>query len=394
MDSGIPTGPETVGLDPEHTPIEGVEDAEFVKEEAPKRKKLFTLFAAGLILVGGAVYAYEALYASKHITTDNAYVGASIASVTPLVSASVTEVLVGDTEMVRKGDILVRLDNTDAQVALDKAAADLALAKRTVRGLLATDASLDSQITARAADFDRARAMVESAKANLEKAEIDLRRRKALEASGSVSGDEVTQASNARLVAVANLKASQSAEAQAKASYIAAEAQRNANRVMIEGTTVDTNPQVLRAKAAYDQARLDLERTVIRAPLDGVISRRQVQVGQRVQVGATLMDVVPLMDAYVDANFKEGKLTKVKPGQKVTLTSDLYGDDVKYSGVITGFSGGTGAAFSIIPAQNATGNWIKVVQRLPVRIALDKQELENHPLRVGLSMNVDVYVGD
>ncbi len=323
MDSGIPTEPETVGQDLQQVPSEGVEDAEFVKEAPPKRKKLFTVFAAGLILIGGAFYAYDVLYASKHVTTDNAYVGASIASITPLVSASVTEVLVGDTETVKKGDILIRLDNTDAQVALDKAAADLALAKRTVRGLLATDESLDSQITARAADFDRARAMVESAKANLQKAEIDLQRRKALEASGSVSGDEVTQADNARLVALANLKAAQSSEAQARASYIAAEGQRNATRVMIEGTSVDTNPQVLRAKAAYDQARLDLERTVIRAPLDGVVSRRQVQVGQRVQVGATLMDVVPLMDAYVDANFKEGKLTKVKPGQKVTLTADL-----------------------------------------------------------------------
>lgn len=161
---------------------------------------------------------------------------------------------------------------------------------------------------------------------------------------------------------------------------------------MIDNTTTDTNPEVLAARAALDQARVDLERTVVRAPVDGVVSRRQVQVGQRVQQGAMLMLVVPVKDAYVDANFKEVELAKVRPGQSVTLTSDLYGEDVVYHGRVIGFSGGTGAAFALVPAQNATGNWIKVVQRLPVRIKLDPKELAKHPLRVGLSMNVDVQL--
>lgn len=161
---------------------------------------------------------------------------------------------------------------------------------------------------------------------------------------------------------------------------------------MIDGTTVDTHPEVLAARAARDQAQLDLDRTVIRAPLDGVISRRQVQVGQRVQPGMALMMVVPIQSAYVDANFKEVQLAKVRPGQPVVLKADLYGGKVEYTGRVVGFSGGTGAAFAVVPAQNATGNWIKVVQRLPVRIALDPKELQKHPLRVGLSMDVEIDV--
>jgi membrane fusion protein (multidrug efflux system) len=161
---------------------------------------------------------------------------------------------------------------------------------------------------------------------------------------------------------------------------------------MIANTTVDTNPEVLSARATRDQARVDLDRMVLRAPFDGIVSRRQVQVGQRVQAGAMLMVVVPINATYVDANFKEVQLARVRPGQSVTLHSDLYGGDVVYHGRVVGFSGGTGAAFAVVPAQNATGNWIKVVQRLPVRITLDPKELAQHPLRVGLSMTADIHV--
>jgi membrane fusion protein (multidrug efflux system) len=162
---------------------------------------------------------------------------------------------------------------------------------------------------------------------------------------------------------------------------------------MIEDASVENNPQVLVARAERDQAQVDLDRTVMRAPVEGVVSRRDVQVGQRVQAGATLMVIAPIAEAYVDANFKEVQLAKVRPGQPVTLTSDLYGGGVKYHGHVVGFSGGTGSAFAIVPAQNATGNWIKVVQRLPVRIALDPLELARRPLRVGLSMTADIDVG-
>nr|WP_282183265.1 HlyD family efflux transporter periplasmic adaptor subunit [Niveispirillum sp. SYP-B3756] len=200
----------------------------------------------------------------------------------------------------------------------------------------------------------------------------------------------MTIARNAYSTATANLKVAQAENAQAEANQTSAMGSRDANRALIADVAPEANPEVLAARAARDQARVNLDRTVVRAPIDGIVSRRQVQVGQRVQAGATMMVVVPVQAAFVDANFKEGQLARVKPGQSVTMTSDLYGDDVEYHGRVVGFSGGTGAAFAVVPAQNATGNWIKVVQRLPVRIALDPKELAEHPLRVGLSMDATV----
>lgn len=228
----------------------------------------------------------------------------------------------------------------------------------------------------------------------LDRARLDLQRREALVASGSVSEEELTAARNAHSTALANYQAADAARAQAAANRTSAIGSRDANRALIETRAGADNPEVLAARAARDQARVDLERTVLRAPVDGIVSRRQVQVGQRVQAGAMLMIIVPIQAAYVDANFKEGQLKKVRPGQRVTLTSDLYGESVEYHGTVVGFSGGTGAAFAVVPAQNATGNWIKVVQRLPVRIRLDPRQLAEHPLRVGLSMTVDIDVSN
>ena len=293
------------------------ESAAEARARQKKRKRLFIAFGASLAVIAGAVYAYDALVASRHVSTDNAYVEADVALVTPLIGGPVSAVLVEDTQHVHRGDVLVRLDDTDAKLALA-----------------------------------RAQAGYVAAKAELDKTRIDLERRQALASSGSVSGDEITAARNAFDVAEANL---------------------------------------IGATAARDQAEVDLKRTVISAPIDGVISKRQVQVGQRVQPGAPLMAVVPIQAAYVDANFKEIQLAKVRPGQSATLHADLYGNDIVYHGRVVGFSGGTGAAFAVVPAQNATGNWIKVVQRLPVRIALDRNELEQHPLRVGLSMTADIH---
>ena len=202
----------------------------------------------------------------------------------------------------------------------------------------------------------------------------------------------MTVARNAHHTALAKVRAAEAAQAQAHANRTAAIGSRDANKALIDNSTNDTNPEVLAARAARDQARVDLERTVLRAPIDGVISRRQVQIGQRVQPGQALMVVVPIQGAYVDANFKEVQLAKVRPGQSVTLTSDLYGGEIEYRGRVVGFSGGTGAAFAVVPAQNATGNWIKVVQRLPVRIKLDAKQLREHPVRVGLSMTADIDI--
>ena len=359
-----------------------------------KRKKLFTAFAASVALIGGGTFAYNVLVASKHATTDNAYVGADVAQVTPLIGGPVQAVFVQDTQQVHRGDVLVRLDDTDAKIAIAQAEANLASAIRKVQGLYATDSGLGAQISARTADEAGAQAQIAAAQANVEKARIDLQRRQSLASSGAVSGDELTSARNAFNTAAASLRAAQAVRAQAAATRNAAVGDRNANRALIANSTVDNNPEVLAARAALTQARVDLERTVLRAPIDGVVSRRQVQVGQRVQPGAMLMVVVPVQAAYVDANFKEVELTKVRPGQPVELTSELYGENVVYHGKVAGFSGGTGAAFALVPAQNATGNWIKVVQRLPVRVTLDPKELQKNPLRVGLSMNVDVDVSN
>ncbi|MBV9930653.1 MAG: HlyD family efflux transporter periplasmic adaptor subunit [Alphaproteobacteria bacterium] len=357
-----------------------------------KRRKLFAALAAGIALSGGGYKAYDALVASKHAATDNAYVGADVAQVTSQLSASVADVLVEDTAQVRKGDVLVRLDDTDAKIALANAEANLASAVRKVEGLHATDSGLGAQIAARGADEARAAAQVSAAQSEFDKAKIDLQRRQSLAQSGAVSQDELTSVRTAYHNAAAAVRAAQAARAQAAAARGAAVGERNANLALIANASIDNNPEVLAARAALEQARVNLARTVIRAPIDGVVSRRQVQVGQRVQPGAMLMTVVPVQAAYVDANFKEVELAKVKPGQTVTMTSDLYGSKVVFHGRVAGFSGGTGAAFALVPAQNATGNWIKVVQRLPTRIALDPKELTAHPLRVGLSMNVDVDV--
>ncbi|MBV8686806.1 MAG: efflux RND transporter periplasmic adaptor subunit [Alphaproteobacteria bacterium] len=357
------------------------------------RMKLFIGFAAGLLLAGGSYKAYEAMSAG-HVTTDNAYVGADVAQVTPLVGGPVREVLVQDTRQVRRGEILVRLDDTDARIALARAEAELAAAERRVRSLVANDGERSAQVSARSADAARASAQIAAARADLDRAGIDLHRRQDLAQSGAISDEELTTARNAYSTASANLRAAQAALAQAAAQREAAVGSRSTNQALIGDGRIDTNPDVLAARAAVAQARLDLERTVIRAPVDGIVSRRQVQVGQRVQAGAMLMAIVPVQSAYVDANFKEVELTDVRPGQKVTLTSDLYGDDVEFHGRVAGFSGGTGAAFALVPAQNATGNWIKVVQRLPVRIALDPRELARRPLRVGLSMTATVDTAD
>ncbi|WP_284543298.1 HlyD family secretion protein [Pleomorphomonas sp. T1.2MG-36] len=378
-----------IDLDAEESPL-----AAKAAVNPKKRGPLFLGLILAVAASGGAYYAYDTLYASRHAITDNAYVGADVAQITPLVAAPVVEVLASDTEMVRKGDVLVRLDDTDAKLALAMAEAAYQNAIRRVTALVANDKGLAAQIVGREADQAQAAAQLASAEAGYAKARIDLDRRKTLAGNGSVSGDEITAVETLLKTAEASLSSARAGAAGADAAHDAAVAAKEANAAMISGVGIDDNPEVLAARSARDQAQVNLDRTVMRAPVDGVISRRQVQVGQRVQPGMTLMVVVPLQAAYVDANYKEVQLAHVKPGQTVTLTSDLYGSDVPFTGTVVGFSGGTGAAFSVVPAQNATGNWIKVVQRLPVRIALDPAELAAHPLQVGLSMTADIAIAE
>ncbi|MDH2018105.1 HlyD family efflux transporter periplasmic adaptor subunit [Acinetobacter ursingii] len=354
-----------------------------------KRKKLLGYFAL-IVIIAAILYAIWTVFFNHSISTDNAYVGAENAQITSMVSGQVAKVLVTDTAQVKQGDILVEIDNRDATIALAQAKAELAKAKRQYQQSSANSSSLSSQVIVRDDEINSAKAQVAKAQADVDKAKQDYDRRASLAATGAISKEELTSAQSALHTAQANLNVAQAGLSQAESNRKAAMSNLAANDALIKGTDEDTLPDVLVAQAKVEQAQLDLDRTVIRTPVDGVVARRNIQVGQRVAPGTVMMSVVPISQLYVDANFKESQLAKVRVGQTAILTSDLYGDDVEYHGKVIGFSGGTGAAFALIPAQNATGNWIKVVQRLPVRIALDPKELADHPLRVGLSMEAKV----
>lgn len=377
----------------DNTSPEKLAEAEAAEKAAKAKgiRKKALLGIASVVVLGGLGYAaYNHFIGSQHVSTDNAYVGAYTATVTPMIGGQVADVSVGDAQTVRKGDILFRLDAADARIALAQAEADLAKMRRQFVQTSANGNALGSQVGARDADIARARAQMVAAAADIAKAQVDYERRQTLAQTGAVSGDELTSATSALANARAAMALARAGFVQAQATRQSAEGDLAANRALTSGLTASTNPDVLAAQARVDQARLDVSRTVVRAPVGGVVTRRTIQVGQRLAVGAPAMMIVPTEQVFVDANFKEGQLAKVRPGQRVTLTSDLYGDDVVYHGRVTGFSGGTGSSFALIPAQNATGNWIKVVQRLPVRIALDRRELARNPLRVGLSMEADV----
>ncbi|MGE0829345.1 MAG: HlyD family efflux transporter periplasmic adaptor subunit [Hyphomonadaceae bacterium] len=330
-----------------------------------KKRKALLFGAAGLlakIVIGaGAVWVYEA---SHYVSTDNAYVDATTAQINSQVAGQVRDVRVADTQQVRAGDVLAVIDPEDARLNVARAEADYRRTMQRVRQYYAQDASAAAQVIARQADLARA--------------EAEYARRRALAQTGAVSGEELT--------------ATRSAYESARANLAAAQENLEAQRALTRGTSTETHPEVASARAALDTARLALERTVIRAPVAGVVTQLNVQVGQRIEISQPLMIVAPLQQAYVDANFKEGQLGRVRPGQPVELHADLYGDDVTYHGRVEGLGGGTGSAFAVIPAQNATGNWIRVVQRVPVRISLDPAELTAHPLRVGLSMQARIDV--
>jgi membrane fusion protein (multidrug efflux system) len=328
------------------------------------RKRLLIGLGLGTLAVAALGGTHWYLTGLGTVFTDDAYVDAPLAEITPQIDGTIQEVLVTDTQHVQRGDLLVRLDPADADIAVQQARANYQQALRRVE-------QYDANVNA-------ALANVAGKQSNMKRAELDLRRRTSILEAGAVSAEEISNAHNA-------LDA-------AKSELSIAQQQLVAQQSLTQGTDSEHNPEVLAAKAALDKALLDLERTAIRAPVDGVVASRHAQIGQRVKVGSTLMSVVPLMDAHVDANFKEVQLKHIRPGQKVDLTADLYGTSVVFHGRVSGLGGGTGSAFAVIPAQNATGNWIKVVQRLPVRIALDAHELARHPLRVGVSMTARIYL--
>ena len=377
------------------SPPTAPQEAEVVAADrgATRRKWLIRL-AIAVAVVGIIWIAYYVLIGRNYVSTDNAYVNAEVAQITPLLSAQAVAVEVSDTAMVKPGQVLVRLDPSNAKIAAAQAEAELAEARRRFRQTSATSTALSSQVKARGADITQAQARLATAQADAEKARIDLQRREQLKDSGAVSGEELTAARTTYAAARAALMQAQAAVGQAQSARGAAVGELEANDVLVRGSTEDTDPGVLAAKARLDAARLDLDRTIIRAPIAGVVTRRQVQVGQRVTQGTPIMTIVPIATVYVDANFKERQLRRVQVGMPATVTADIYGSAVEYHGKVVGIAGGTGSSTALIPAQNATGNWIKVVQRLPVRIALDPRELTEHPLRIGLSAEVEIDLTD
>ena len=344
----------------------------------PARKKALTAVTA-LVAVAGIAYGiYWALVLNHYESTDNAYVQGNLVQLTPQVGGTVVAINADDTDHVKAGQLLVRLDPADAQVALEQAEAQLAQTVREVRTMYANNATLQAQIALREADLAHAQS-------DLVRAQDDVSRRAPLLATGAVGKEEFNHVNS-------QLAASRSSVAAAQSAVLAAREQLASNQTLTEGTAVEQHPNVQRAAARVREAFLALKRADLLAPVDGFIARRSVQLGQRVQAGTALLSVIALDQVWVEANFKESQLQNLRIGQPVELIADVYGKKVPYLGTVEGLGAGTGAAFALLPAQNATGNWIKVVQRLPVRIALDTKQLVGHPLRVGLSMEARVDV--
>ena len=331
-----------------------------------KRGKILAIIALVFAAVGISYGAYYYLYAQFHEETDDAYVGGNLVYVNSMVSGTVVGIGADDNQPVKAGQPLVRLDHADSAVALADAEAHLGETVRQIR----------QQFRA----VDEAQAVVEQRKTDLAKAADDLARRAPLAGTDSESGEDLAHA--------------RQAVAAAKDALNVAQAQLASSRTAVDGTTLRQHPSLLRARAAYLQAYLATQRNDIPAPIDGVVARRSVQVGQRIAPGTSLMAVVPLSGVWVDANVKEPQLFNVRIGQSATVSADVYGRHVEYHGRVAGISAGTGGAFSLLPPQNATGNWIKVVQRVPVRIALDPNEVKDHPLRVGMSTTVNIDTHD
>lgn len=346
----------------------------------PKRRQALTAIASVVVLAGLGWGSYEWLVASHYESTDNAYVQGNVIQITPQIGGTVMAILADDTDFVKAGQPLVQLDPADAKVALDQAEANLAQTVRQVRTLYANNATLAAQITLREADVPRAQS-------DVARAGDDLKRRQSLVGNGAVSKEELNHAQT-------QLTNANSALAAAQAAVLAAREQLTSNQTMTEGTSLEQHPSVQAAAAKVREAYLATQRAALPAPVDGFVAKRTVQLGQRVAAGTPMMSIIPLQQVWVDANFKEVQLRNIRIGQPVTLTADVYGKKVEYKGTVAGLGAGTGAAFALLPAQNATGNWIKVVQRVPVRVALDAQQLAENPLRVGLSMDATVDVSD
>ncbi|WP_426427791.1 HlyD family efflux transporter periplasmic adaptor subunit [Pseudomonas palmensis] len=331
-----------------------------------KRKTLLLGLLVLVLVLGAGVWAWHELYGRWSENTDDAYVNGNVVEITPLVTGTVTSIGADDGNLVHAGQVLIQFDPSDTEVGLQSAEAKLARAVRQVRGLYS--------------NVDGQKAQVAARKAELQKAQENYNRRKTLAAGGAISQEELSHARD-------DLASAQSALSNAQQ-------QLNTTTALVDDTVVSSHPEVQAAAADLRQAYLDNARTTLVAPVTGYVAKRTVQLGQRLQPGTATMAVIPLDQLWIDANFKETQLRNMRIGQPVDIVADLYGSDVKYSGTIDSLGAGTGSAFALLPAQNATGNWIKIVQRVPVRIHINPEQLAEHPLRIGLSTQVDVDLHD
>jgi membrane fusion protein (multidrug efflux system) len=332
----------------------------------PRARRIAFMILGAILLIAAIVYAVRVFTAPPSEETDDAYVGGNVVSVTARDGGTVLAIHADNTQAVKRGQPLIDLDPATTDVSLQAAEAALGQAVRAVRSDTAS--------------VDEAGAEIAQARADLAKAQSDLSRRRGAAADGAVSGEEVSHAADAVTTANAALNLALAKRAQAASA--------------VAGTSVYTNPRVLSAIANVKQAAINSSHMHVVAPMNGVVAQRTVQLGQRIAPGTPLMAVVPLDSLWLDANFRETQLGQIRVGQPATITADVYGGKIVYHGRVLGLGAGSGSAFSLLPAQNASGNWIKIVQRVPVRIALDPAELRQHPLRVGLSANVTVDTAD
>lgn len=333
----------------------------------PRKRKVMLLGLAVVVLLAIAgVWAYHEFIGRFNESTDDAYVNGNVVEITPLVTGTVVSIGADDGDLVQEGQVLVNFDPNDAEVGLQSAKAKLARTVRQVRGLYS--------------NVDGMKAQVNAQQAEVQKAQDNYNRRKNLAQGGAISQEELSHARD-------DLTSAQNALANAKQ-------QLKTTSALVDDTVVSSHPDVMSAAADLRQAYLTNARSTLIAPVTGYVAKRTVQLGQRVQPGTALMVVIPLDQLWIDANFKETQLRDMRIGQPVDIEADIYGSDVKYSGTVDSLGAGTGSAFALLPAQNATGNWIKIVQRVPVRIHINAEELAKHPLRVGLSTNVEVNLHD
>ena len=350
----------------ESTPSKDANDSGLAAKDPAKRSRALFI-VGGIFVLAALTWLLLWLFVfSTRETTDNAYVGGNQVALSSQVSGTVIAILTDDTQHVDAGQVLVKLDGTDADVRLRQASSSLAQAVREVRQQTDSVSSADATVSAREVD--------------LRKAEADLKRHLPLVAAQAESPEVVQHMRDS--------------VAQARAALDAAKAQANASRAAVEGTDVANNPSVLQARANFRAAWVAAQRNTIVAPVTGYVAQRSVQLGSSITPGQQLMTIIPLHNLWIDANFKENQLRHIRIGQPVKISTDLYGGSAEYHGKVIGLGAGTGSVFSLLPAQNATGNWIKVVQRVPVRIALNNDELDKHPLRVGLSADVTVDITD